>query len=152
MFKKISPEINSFKNILDFCSKNSKRKAKDPKISTIYTKSAGDFFLMHRSGYKKIKGYSEIRCDGACIDSLILYYARTFTKQYVFKKNKNIYHQIHKIRWNYYNEKKSLSHSAKFKKLLRKQKNTKKILNPNTDNWGFNNYSFKECRINNERN
>lgn len=93
--KTIPGELSIVEDILDFCASNCKLRGKKVEPGHIHRKGAGNFLLMARRNWERIRGYAEIKCDGEKIDSDILDSASRFYRQTIFDDVFRIYHQHH---------------------------------------------------------
>lgn len=106
---------------------------------------SGDFMMMHKSIWDKLRGHPEKTYLPLHIDALmVIISAMGGLKEYIFKKP--IYHQEHKRRFNATEENNNENRAAylyfqqEAQKMIKKQKPT--IYNDK--NWGLTNFELKE--------
>ena len=159
--KRDIPNGLTYYELLKFCKKKSYvssrgkgNKGGKGNRGGIFAPGAGDFFLMHRDNYEDVRGYPEIRCDGLGIDDFILYCSSVFLKQFIFEDPPHrVYHQLHQKRWETYDRRHHTIEGnkqmmVKYNRLKNKMKKKKINLNPNGENWGFNDFDFEGETIN----
>lgn len=151
----VIPESFSVDQALEFCKTNSSLRGSRVQKGKLHRKAAGDFFLIARKNFEKIRGYAEIKCDGLKIDSDILDSARRYFKQVILEGPMLIYHQYHVNRYN-----KAYDRELHVRKDFRETyKQTKGFINkiiikiykrrknPNKANWGLVNHVLPEVAI-----
>jgi hypothetical protein len=121
--------------------KSAKKKAGSNEIvDWLHTNASGDFFLMSKENWLKIKGYPELQTNFHT-DSYVCCIAIALgLKQKILTGSKIIFHQEHT---------RTTSHRTEdtYKTWLRESTlilNHKRTLPDNPDNWGLINYDFKE--------
>ncbi len=129
----------------------------------VHTKASGDFLLIPKWAFLKMRGYPEIRSSGAAIDRFGLYSASTICKQIILNDPMAIYHQPHLDREKIFsqNNKKNknvyktchLTFSTPnvkkwFMESIRIMEKQGKNMNINDKEWGLNHKKLREIRIN----
>lgn len=145
----------SVEQAVEFCDNHSALRGDRVQDGKLHRKAAGDFLLIAKKSFERIRGYAEIRCDGLKIDSDILDSARRFFRQVVLDEPMRIYHQWHvnryekvydrklHVRKDYreaYEQTKGFMDKIVFK--IYKQRK-----NPNKSNWGLINCVLPEVVI-----
>jgi len=152
--QKAIPNNMTTEEILEFCRANSILRGKKVENNHLHRKAAGDFFLMAKKNYEKVRGYPEIKCDGLKIDGDILGSANRSYKQIILDDPLRIYHQWHRNRYETaYN--KELHIRRSYKEVHKQAKGFNKIItqiykirrNCNSKNWGLIDYSLPEEQI-----
>ena len=142
--KKISAGM-SIEKVMDFCQNNSIMRGQKVEANKLHRKAAGDFLLMAKKSFEKIRGYAEIKCDGLKIDSDILDSARRYFKQVVLEEPMLIYHQWHVDRYEKAYDR-ELHVRKDFRKVYKQTKGFinkiiikiyKRRKNPNGKTWGL---------------
>jgi hypothetical protein len=114
----------------------------------LFTKASGDFILISRKSYHKIKGYVEWTTDGMYTDGLLLYCASAIgLRQAILKPV--IYHVEHgKDRGSVtFVDRPHMKHNY-YKSICAYIMRTGKPLDVNTDNWGLANCDVEQIRDN----
>lgn len=152
--EKVLPNNMTSEETMDFCRSNSSLRGKKVENNHLHRKAAGDFFLMARKNYEKIRGYPEIKCDGLKIDGDIMDSAHRFYKQFILDEPLRIYHQWHRNRYEMaYN--KELHTRKSYREVYKQSKGFNKIImkiyknrkNCNGKNWGLINVNLPEQEI-----
>ncbi|MFX0132319.1 MAG: hypothetical protein ACFFDN_01605 [Candidatus Hodarchaeota archaeon] len=112
-------------------------------ITGLHTGAAGDFTLMTKENWHKLRGYPEFKSQ-AYTDSIMLFMASAMgLKQIILKSPMRIYHQKHRqtlpIR--------PLTDFNMFMKKSKKMFKTGKLIVFNDENWGLMNESLIEIKI-----
>lgn len=153
--QKVIPEGLDNKKILEFCRLNCQAMKNKPEKNRPYREAAGDFFLMAKENYEKIRAFAEIKCDGFKIDGDIATCAYLFYKQYILNDPLRIYHQYHTDRYEKAYDK-NIHVKKDYRETYKKAKGLKRVLmkrhkrckNCNSKKWGLINYQLKEEQIN----
>jgi len=151
--KEISPDI-PVEEIMDFCQNNSIMRGQKIEANKLHRRAAGDFFLMAKKSFEKIRGYAEIKCDGLKIDGDILDSASRFYRQFILDEPMRIYHQYHVNRYEKTYDR-NLHVKKSYRDVYKNAKGLNKLLirlhkrrkNCNDKNWGLINYDLLEHRI-----
>jgi len=110
----------------------------------VHANASGDFFLMHRNCWERIRGFPEIDVEGKPygIDTLISYQA-LFSKlrQVVLKEPLRLYHQDHGRC-----EKKKVA-SAAFRETMNKLLATRRPVVFNDESWGLGDRQLQEYTV-----
>lgn len=141
--------------VMDFCFNNSEMRGHKVESGKLHRRAAGDFLLISKKSFGKIRGYAEIKCDGLKIDSDILDSARRYFKQVILEEPFRIYHQRHVSRYEEAYDRKLhvrrdyrevYEHTKGFlnKMIVRRYKRRK---NPNGLNWGLSEHFLPESQI-----
>jgi hypothetical protein len=121
------------------------------------TKACGDFTLMHKTAWQKIKGYPELDLYSIHIDSMgLIAAAACGVKQFIFKPQACIYHIDHYNGWEamtalekvkFVNKRPGIGWDivSETAEQLFKEKRTYDF---NQDDWGFANEKFEEVVFN----
>jgi hypothetical protein len=153
--KKILPENMTSEQMIEFCYENSSLRGEKVEANKLHRRAAGDFLLMAKNCFEKIRGYAEIRCDGLKIDGDILDSASHFFKQNVLEDPMRVYHQFHVNRYEEAYDRK-LHVRRNYRDVYRQTKGLinkmsikyyKKRKNPNGKSWGLIKYFLSEEQI-----
>ncbi len=140
------------RKIMGFCRDNSVMRGEEVEANRLHRKAAGDFLLMAKSSFEKIRGYAEIKCDGLKVDSDILDSARRYFKQVILEEPMRIYHQHHVNRYAKAYDK-SLHVRKGYREVYKQTRGlVDKIIikfyksrrNPNRSDWGLVNQALSE--------
>lgn len=152
--KETFPDDMTSEQMIKFCYKNSSLRGKKVKGGKLHRKAAGDFLLMAKKNFEKIRGYAEIKCNGLKIDSDIMNMARVYYRQDILDDIFRIYHQWHPDRYKKaysidLQARKSYREAFEFprdwlKKLIYKSRKKKSY---NSKSWGLINYVLPEEQI-----
>jgi len=152
--KKPVPSNMTTEDIMEFCRLNSSLRGKKVENNHLHRKAAGDFFLMAKKNYERIRGYPEIKCDGLRIDGDIMDSAHRFYKQFILDEPLRIYHQWHLDRYEKAYDKDFHTRKS-YREVYKQSKGFNKIImkiyknrrNVNSKNWGLVAYSLPEEQI-----
>lgn len=114
-----------------------------PKIdnSIIHENAAGDFLLMHKSLWEKVRGYDEMTVGSGVMDGYIMYSLYCLgVKQSILPYSLfHINHHRGGVRY--------LASHTKFREDANKMLRTKELYKVNNPDWGFPNMNFEEISI-----
>lgn len=100
----------------------------------IHTNASGDFFLMSKDQWEKLKGYPELPLP-CFVDSYLCFIAASSGLfQKILNKGKRIYHQSH---GSYVNRAKYYNEYQDYKNCVRKMMKARKPLIINDEKWGL---------------
>jgi len=152
--QKAIPDGLSNEEALEFCRLNSHSRKNKPEKDRPYREAAGDFFLMAKKNYERIRGFAEIKCDGFKIDGDMSSCAYLFYKQCILNDPLRIYHQYHPDRYERaydrnFHVKKDYREVYKQSKGLKRilMRRHKKYKNCNSRSWGLIDYSLPEEQV-----
>lgn len=122
-------------------------------IARIDTDACGDFTMMHRKGWQKIRGYYELEAYSIHLDSIAVIQAViSGLEQKIFPYTSCTYHISHDNGWElsdpiekmYMDLEKPMLDWSTVYALCKKMKTEEKLIHINDENWGFANEKFKE--------
>lgn len=106
--------------------------------SIIHENAAGDFLLMHRALWEKVRGYDQMTVGSGVIDGYIMYSLHCLGfKQSILPLS--LYHVNH-----HHGGVRYLASHKKFREDAISMLATKKLYKINTENWGFPEITFEE--------
>lgn len=110
----------------------------DSDESAIHENAAGDFLLMHKSAWDKVRGYDQVTVGSGVLDGYIMYvlYCLGFRQRILPHSLYHIYHHHKGVKY--------LASYAKFREDAKKMLETKIPYKVNSPDWGFADKSFQE--------
>mgnify|MGYP002640534084 CR=1 FL=1 len=127
-------------------------------VMRLHSKASGDFLLMAKEKFEKMRGYPEFKVDGAAIDRFGLHCAGVYSEQILLRPPLQIFHQKHVSRHAMYKDS-QLRNSKKqhtffraevkewFKKAIEHMETNKVNLNPNMRDWGLASFDINEYPV-----
>lgn len=110
----------------------------DSDDSILHENAAGDFLMMHKSAWEKVRGYDQVTVGSGVLDGYIMYvlYCHGFSQQILPFELYHIYHHHKGVRY--------LASHIKFREDAKKMLATKIPYKTNSPDWGFPSENFKE--------
>ncbi|HPC94881.1 MAG TPA: glycosyltransferase [Sedimentisphaerales bacterium] len=147
--------------VLDFCARHVVRVhgqhgthawGDPPRIGDpdrLHSHACGDFTLMARTQWERLKGYPEFPLWSIYLDGLLLHAARAVgLEQRILREPLRLYHIEHSLGWavtqDTIKERPSLDYQKEYLPLCQQMLRTGKALDVNPENWGLKDRSLAE--------
>jgi hypothetical protein len=116
----------------------------------LHTNACGDFTLLSRDMWLRLKGYAEFHLWSIFIDGLLVHAAAVAgLRQVILRDPCRVYHMEHDLGWaviqNTIKERPSLDYDKDYLPLCKRMLDTKKPLDVNPENWGLADHDLQEC-------
>jgi glycosyltransferase involved in cell wall biosynthesis/MoaA/NifB/PqqE/SkfB family radical SAM enzyme/predicted O-methyltransferase YrrM len=116
----------------------------------LHSHACGDFTLMARTQWERLKGYPEFPLWSIYLDGLLLHAARAVgLEQKILREPLRLYHVEHSLGWavnqDTVKERPSLDYHKEYQPLCAEMLRTHKALDVNSENWGLKDKALEEC-------
>ncbi len=116
----------------------------------LHSHACGDFTLMARTQWERLKGYPEFPLWSIYLDGLLLHAARAVgLEQKILREPLRLYHIEHSLGWavtqDTVKERPSLDYQKEYLPLCRQMLRTGKALDVNSEHWGLKDRPLAEC-------